>query len=130
QQSAPPQDLRPATTLEDAYRDIIALRALGPTLATGPGLSSGRLTAAAPTPDRTGWVVGTDRQGAFFLDRMSTQPDWLGLGLPSRHVGAVELLDGALLVATDREPGGWPAALALVMPDLIPVTVVAGDDVM
>ncbi|MES2123057.1 MAG: hypothetical protein V4503_00060 [Gemmatimonadota bacterium] len=99
--AAPPRTLRPATTVEDAMRDLPQLRALAPTLTTGPRLGAGRITAAAPSADNNGWYLGTTNRGLLFFSRLGAQAEAFQLGLPSEVVGAVAASGEVVWVATD-----------------------------
>lgn len=100
----PPRTLRSATTVDDAMADLPQLRSLAPTIALGPRLSSGRLTAAAPATDASGWFLGTSNSGLLFFDRMGARAQSFGLGLPADMVGALVAADGGVWVATDATP--------------------------
>ena len=102
--ATPPRTLRPATTVEDAMRDLPQLRALAPTLAMGPRFSSGRLTAAAPAPDASGWFLGTSTRGLLYFNRMGAQVESFRLGLPAEVVGALAAIEEGVWVATDATP--------------------------
>lgn len=123
----PPATLRQAPSVEDAYRDLPALRTMGPALTLGPGLAPGRITAAAPNPDGSGWFIGTDRAGLLMVDRIGMRAQQLTLGLPGELVGAVVAVPGGVWVATDDDPRGGPAALSFVPEDLAGTTVHRGD---
>ena len=122
-----PTTLRMAPTVEDAYRDMPALRTMGPTLALGAGLTPGRLTAAAPNPDGSGWFIGTDRAGLLSVDRIGMRAEEMTVGLPGDMVGAVAAVPGGVWVAIDDDARGTPAALAFVPEALSGTTVHRGD---
>lgn len=99
--ASPPNTLRTVPTLEDAYRDLPALRSFGATLSVGPGLGAGRLTAAAPAPDGSGWFIGTDTRGLLLVDRVGVRAEPMPFGLPGEVVGALAVVPGTVYVATD-----------------------------
>lgn len=115
---APPRSLQRAPTLEDAYQAIPILRSVAPTLAIGPGLRPGRLTSAAPSPDRRGWYVGTTTRGLLFVDGVTGRAEPVPLGLNGEVVGALLLTATGLWVATDADAAGRPPAVTWVAPDL------------
>lgn len=123
----PPATLRSAPTIEDAYRDLPALRSVGPSLALGAGLNPGRITAAAPNPDGSGWFIGTDRAGLLAVDRIGMRAEQLTAGLPGEMVGAAVAVPGGVWVATDDDGRGTPAALAFVPEQLNGTMVHRGD---
>jgi ligand-binding sensor domain-containing protein len=123
----PPATLRVAPTVEDAYRDLPQLRSLAPSMVLGPGLVPGRITAAAPIPDGSGWFLGTDRAGLLAIDRIGLRAEPMTLGLPGELVGAVAAVPGGVWVATDDDRRGAPAALSFVPDDLGGTTVHRGD---
>lgn len=123
--ASPPRTLRQASTVEDAMRDMPQLRALAPTLALGPRMVQGRLTAAAPLPGGTGWLLGTDRRGLFFFDRMGARAEPMPLGIPGDVVGALVALDDAVWVATDATLT-TPALLTDLSADLARSETIAG----
>ena len=123
----PPATLRLAPTVEDAYRAVPGLRGIGTTLALGPGLDPGRLTAAAPSASGSGWFVGTSARGAFFVDDVGLRATPLSLGLLGDMVGALVAVPGGVWVTTDQEPGRHPASLAFVPNDLSATTRIEGD---
>lgn len=122
-----PATLREAATIEDAYRDMPALRTMGPAMVLGPGLTPGRLTAAAPNPDGSGWFIGTDRAGLLTVDRLGMRAEEMTVGLPGEMVGAVAAVPGGVWVATDDDSRGTPAALAFLPEALTGTTVHRGD---
>lgn len=123
--ATPPRTLRPATTVDDAMRDLPQLRSLAPTLALGPRLVQGRLTAAAPAPDASGWYIGTSSRGLLYFDRMGVQAQLFGLGLPSEVVGALVATTDGVWVATDATPAAG-AQLTWLSGDLTHSERVAG----
>ena len=123
----PPARLQLAPTLEDAYREIPALRGLGATLALGPGLDPGRLTAAAPSASGDGWYVGTSQRGTYFVDHSGLRTTPLSLGLRGETVGALASVPGGVWVATDDDFGGHLASLAFVPDDLARTVHLEGD---
>lgn len=123
--ATPPRTLRYASTVDDAMRDMPQLRALAPTLALGPRMTQGRFTAAAPLPGGTGWLIGTDRRGVFFFDRMGARPEPLPLGIQGDVVGSMVALDDMLWVATDGTIA-TPALLTQLSADLARSETVAG----
>lgn len=127
--SAPPASLRPAPTLEDAYRDLPALRSLGATLAIGAGVTPGRLTAAAPAPDGSGWFVGTDTRGLLLVDRVGARAEPMPFGLQGSVVGALAPVGDDVWVATDADLRGGPAALARIEGSLARTSWIEGDRV-
>ncbi len=122
-----PTSLRRASTLVDAFRDMPSLRTIGPSLSVGAGLIPGRMTAAAPIPDGTGWFVGTDRAGLLMVDRIGMRAEQFTVGLPGEMVGAAVAVPGGVWVATDDDSRGTPAALAFVPEELTGTTVHRGD---
>ncbi|HET9133064.1 MAG TPA: hypothetical protein VFN90_02085 [Gemmatimonadales bacterium] len=124
---APPARLEPAPTLADAERDLPMLRSLAGTIALGPGFTPGQLTSAAPSPDRRGWFLGTSTAGLLFLDRFSTIPERVGVGLPGESVAALALLPNGVWVATDPTPDGRPAGVTFLRDDLGSSTALATD---
>ncbi len=116
-----------APTVEDAYGDMPALRGIAMTLALGPGLEPGRLTAAAPSPSGTGWFVGTSRRGAWFVDRVGTRAEPLTLGLPGEIVGALASVPGGVWVTTDDDLNNRPASLSFLPDDLSATTTIEHD---
>jgi ligand-binding sensor domain-containing protein len=125
--ASPPANLRLAPTVEDAYRDIPSLRTFGPSMSLGPGLIPGRITAAAPNPDGSGWFIGTDRAGLLVVDRVGARAEQLTVGLPGEMVGAAIAVPGGVWVATDDDSRGNPAALAFV-PEALTGTVMHRGD--
>lgn len=126
---APPATMRPVPGLEDAYRDVPALRALAGSIAMAPGLGAGRLTAAAPSPDGSGWFVGTDHRGVLQVDRVGARAAPLPFGLVGELVGAVAVVAGAVWVATDDDARGNRAALMQLDEELAHTTPLPGDPV-
>lgn len=120
----PPQGLR-RPTLDDAMRDIPHLRGLAPTLLQDPNGVQGSFTAAAPAANGQGWYLGTTTRGAFFLDRTSTRPEPLALGLGGELVGAIAPIAGGVWVATDGD-GRRSGSLTLLARDLTQATPVTG----
>lgn len=116
--AVPPRTLRLATTLEDAYRDMPSLRSFGPTMAIGPSLRTGRLTAAAPAVNGQGWFIGTSTRGLLFVDRMSVLADPMPLGIGGESVGALALVGDGIWVTTDAGFDGQPAAVTYLHEDL------------
>ncbi len=114
----PPRGLRLAPTLADAYRDMPALRAFGPTLAIGPGLEPGRLTVAAPAASGQGWFVGTSTRGLLYVDQMGVTPTPLPLGIGGEAVGALLWVGDGLWVSTDAAYRGEPVAVTFVEEEL------------
>jgi hypothetical protein len=124
---SPPASLRLAPTVEDAYRDLPALRTMELTMALGPGLVPGRVTAAAPNPDGSGWFIGTDRAGLLSVDRIGMRAERHTVGLPGEMIGALVAVPGGVWVATDEELGGNPAALSFVPETLTGTRIYRGD---
>ncbi len=123
----PPPGLRLAPTVDDAYQDMPPLRGIAMSLALGPGLEPGRLTAAAPDPSGSGWYVGTSRHGAYFVDRVGPRPEPLTLGLPGDIVGAIAEVPGGVWVTTDDDLHNRPASLSFVPDDLSRTTTIDHD---
>lgn len=113
-----PRTLRLATTLEDAYRDMPSLRSFGPTMAIGPSLRTGRLTAAAAAANGQGWFIGTSTRGLLFVDRMTVLADPMPLGIGGESVGALALVGDGIWVTTDAGFDGLPAALTYLHENL------------
>jgi len=105
------------TTVEDAMRDLPQLRSLAPTIATGPLLTRGTITAAARDPLGNGWFLGTSTRGLVFFDRMATDVQPMSLGLRGDAVGAIALTDDGVWVATEND-GLHPASLAHLATEL------------
>jgi hypothetical protein len=103
---APPRTLRLAPSVEDALRAMPQLRALGATIAIGPGLRPGRLTAAAPAADGRGWFLGTSTVGLLWSDMIGMQPEPLTLGIGGEQVGALARVGDGLWVVTDADAVG------------------------
>lgn len=113
----PPSTLQPIPTLEDAYREEPALRALAGTIGIGPGMEIGRITAAARAGNGIGWYVGTELRGAFHTTGTMIDPEWLTIGLPAPAVGALAAAGDVVWVATDRGPRGASALLTALPVD-------------
>jgi ligand-binding sensor domain-containing protein len=122
---APSSALRLAPTIEDALRDLPQLRTLAPRLLTGPGMEQGRLTAVAPLPDNSGWLLGSSNLGVLRFDRMGATAIPLAHGLRGNAVGAIALLPDGIWVATDAERR-TSAELALLSTDLATTTIIDG----
>jgi hypothetical protein len=123
----PGNQVRQAPTLEDAYRANPQLRSMGPSLALGPGLRPGRLTAASPDPSSTGWFLGTDQSGLLYLRPGDIRPESLRQGLAGDQVGAMVGVPGGVWVATDDGFDRQPAALAFLGSDLARTVPILGD---
>lgn len=122
---SPSAALRLAPTVDDALRDLPALRALAPRLLTGQGLEQGQFTSAAPLPDGSGWLLGTTNRGVLKVDRMGMAGTPLPLGLRGTMVGALALDATGIWAATDADR--WPSAeLAHLSRDLASTTLVEG----
>jgi len=121
----PSSSLRIAPTIDDALRDMPQLRTIAPRLLTGPGMEQGRLTAVAPLPDNSGWLLGTTNLGVLRFDRMGATAVPLAHGLRGTAVGAIALLPDGIWVATDAERR-TTAELALLSLDLATTTIVDG----
>lgn len=121
----PSASLRLAPTIDDALRDVPQLRALAPRLLTGPGLEQGRITAAAPLPDGSGWLIGTTTLGVLALDRTGSDAPPLAHGLRGTAVGALALLPDGIWVATDAETR-TSAELAVLSLDLATTIAIDG----
>lgn len=115
--AVPPRRLVPGPTVDDAMRDLPQLRALAPTIAMGPLLNRGTLTAAARDPQGNGWYLGTSTRGLVFFDRMATDVQPMSLGLGGDLVGAIALTPDGLWVATDFD-GLHPASLTQLTTEL------------
>jgi len=102
----PPRTLRLAPSVEDAMRAMPQLRALGATIAIGPGLRPGRLTAAAPAADGRGWFLGTSTIGLLWSDMVAMRPEPLPLGIDGEQVGAIARVGDGLWVVTDADVVG------------------------
>ncbi len=123
--ATPSRSFQMAPTIDDALRDVPQLRTFAPRLVTGPGLEQGRLTAAAPLPDGSGWLLGSSNLGVLKLDRIGASAQPLALGLRGMGVGAIALLPDGIWVATDAELR-TSAELAFLPLDLSTSTVVDG----
>jgi ligand-binding sensor domain-containing protein len=122
---SPSRGLRLAPTIDDALRDAPQLRTLAPRLLTGPGMEQGRLTAVAPLPDGSGWLLGTSNLGVLRFDRMGATAPPLAHGLRGTSIGAMALLRDGIWVATDAELRS-SAELAFLSLDLATTTSVDG----
>ena len=125
QPATPPTTLRLATTVEDAMRDLPQLRSLAPTLVIGPRLTHGRLTAAAPIANGSGWYLGSTTRGLMSFDRHGVLAESFQVGIPGNVIGAVVEIPGGVWVATDAttEVG---AQVTLLSNDLTHSDAVAG----
>jgi ligand-binding sensor domain-containing protein len=124
----PPQVLRSAATLDDAFRAIPSLPSRAALIASGPGLRPGRLTAAAPDSATAGWLVGTDLRGVLYFAPGAFDGVPLRQGLGGDEVGALAADASWVWVATDRD-AEHPAELTRVRADLGGSMVITGDPV-
>ena len=125
--AVPPRRLPPiGRPLDAAMRDLPQLRALAPTLATGPLLQHGVLTTAARDPQGNGWYLGTSMRGLLFFDRMATQAEPMPLGLSGDVVGAIAIDADGVWVATDND-GIHPAGVTHLAVDLGTSATISGN---
>ena len=116
--AVPPARLpQTAATVDDAMRDLPQLRSLAATIATGPLLTRGTITAAARDPQGNGWFLGTSTRGLVFFDRMATDVEPMSLGLRGDVVGAIAATADGVWVATEND-GLHPASLTLLATEL------------
>lgn len=117
--SVPPRatDLIRVGTVDDAARANPQLAGAMSGTLMGPGLRPVRLTAAAPASDQSGWWLGTEEAGLFWLPFGSVRPEPRPWGLPGEVAGAVYAVPGGAWVATDQ---GFGSGAALVhIPDAL-----------
>ena len=112
-----PTDLVPVGTVGAAARANPQLAGAAGGMLMGPGLRPARLTAAAESADRSGWWLGTDGAGLFFLPFGSARPEPRPWGLPGEVVGAVFAVPGGAWAVTDRGLG--TGAAVVYVPDQI-----------
>jgi ligand-binding sensor domain-containing protein len=72
----------------------------------GAGLRTVHLTSAAPAADQSGWWLGTDGAGLYWLPFGSTFPEQRSWGLPGEEVGGVYAVPGGAWAVTDRTIDG------------------------
>jgi ligand-binding sensor domain-containing protein len=82
-------------------RDVPQLRSLAPTIVVGPRLTHGRLTAAAPIANGSGWYLGSSSRGLLSFDRHGVVAEPFQVGIPGEVIGALVEIPGGVWVATD-----------------------------
>lgn len=122
--SPPVKPLRPTTT-DDLLRAVPSLRANAGLILQDARGRAIQFSAAAESPDRQGWFIGTTGGGLMFLPVGLAIPERRSLGLTGSQAGALYLGVGGVWVATDRTPAN-DAALTFISTDLSQSEVVAG----
>lgn len=123
--ASPPASLHLPPGINDAYADIPQLRSLAPRILTGPLMTQGAFTAAAPNTQGTGWFLGTTNRGLLFFDRTASVAEPMSLGLPGDLVGAAATVPGGIWVVTNRSVRA-PAAVTYLSEDLGTSTALPG----
>lgn len=98
---APTRPLRP-TTVDDLFRANPSLRSSAGLLLRDARGRQVQFTAAAESPDRMGWYIGTSGLGLLYLPTGSLNPEKRTFGLPGEVAGAVFVAPGGVWVATDQ----------------------------
>ncbi|HET7041076.1 MAG TPA: hypothetical protein VFI13_03620 [Gemmatimonadales bacterium] len=100
-------------TLDEAARANPQLGGMLSGTLMAPGLRTVRLNAAAPAADQSGWWLGTDGAGLYWLPFGSVIPERRSWGLPGDEVGGVFAVPGGAWAVTDESLEG-DAALVFV----------------
>lgn len=122
--SPPVRPLRPMT-VEDLLRAVPSLRANAGLILRDARGRTVQFSAAAESPDRQGWYIGTNGGGLLFLQTGSAMPERRTFGLAGERAGAVFEGVGGVWVATDRTPLTDPS-LSFVSRDLTKADLFAG----
>jgi ligand-binding sensor domain-containing protein len=113
---APVRPLAPMS-VEDLFRANPSLRSTATLVLRDARGRQAQFTAAAESPDRMGWYIGTSGLGLLFLRTGDLTPERLTFGLAGEVAGAVFTAPGGVWVATDRTPVS-DATLTFVSQDL------------
>lgn len=123
--SQPPQRRVSPPTVDDLLRANPSLRSSAALLLRDARGRQVQFTAAAESPDRMGWYIGTSGLGLLYLQNGGLTPERRTFGLPGEVAGAVFVAPGGVWVATDRTPVS-DGMLAYVSQDLTRSELFAG----
>ena len=126
--SAPLRPVLPST-VQDAFRDNPSLQANASLVLRDPRGSAVQFTAAAPSPDRIGWYLGTSGAGLLFYRAGDMSPERISFGLSGDKVGALYASAEGVWVATDRT-ATTDAAVTYLSADLMTSNTQAGGGAM
>ena len=120
----PARPLRP-TTVDELLRTVPSLRANAGLILRDARGRTVQYSAAAESPDRQGWYIGTTGGGLLFLRTGDAIPERKAFGLVGERAGAVFEGVGGVWVATDRTTFTDPT-LSFVSLDLSQAELFAG----